>query len=155
MAEKPFDCDEISGALRVAVGDDIEETALAILSNVVRATPVGDPKLWRNPNSAPEGYVGGHARRNWLVTTLRPGNTVKGVEGRGGGEAAATSEAIREGEDKIEAAKTSLRRVYIQNNVPYIRRLNDGHSQQAGKNFVEKAIQAARALEDDGQEVLR
>lgn len=32
---------------------------------------------------------------------------------------------------------------YISNNLPYIQRLNDGYSQQAPANFVEKAIELA------------
>ncbi len=144
MAKK-FDASEISNQLRISVGDDIEEIGLAVLSNVVRATPVGNPTRWQNPQSAPPGYVGGHARRNWLVTTLRPGSSVKGVPGKGPGEAA-TQEAIAEGAGKIERAKTSLRRIYIQNAVPYIGRLNNGHSTAAPKNFVEKAVQAANQV---------
>jgi len=36
--------------------------------------------------------------------------------------------------------------VYITNNVPYITRLNDGHSSQAPKGFVQAAITAAVAM---------
>lgn len=35
--------------------------------------------------------------------------------------------------------------VFISNNVPYIRRLNEGHSQQAPAGFVEDSITAVRA----------
>lgn len=39
--------------------------------------------------------------------------------------------------------------IYIANNLPYIRRLNDGHSQQAPAGFVDKIIQRARSSVKD------
>ena len=34
--------------------------------------------------------------------------------------------------------------IYITNNVPYIRRLNDGHSKQQPAGFVERAVERGR-----------
>jgi hypothetical protein len=114
-----------------------------VLAAVVQATPVGDPKIWQNP-VAPAGYVGGHARRNWAVSTTRPVDTVKGNPGKGGGKGRATQQAISAGTKKIESYKVATRRIIIQNNVPYIVPLNNGHSTQAPINFVQTAVMAGR-----------
>lgn len=151
MATKPFDAVEIIESLENVTEDDVIEIALAALSNVVRATPVGNPTLWQNPGSAPPGYVGGHARRNWNVSLTSPKGGVVGSPGAGGGEGAATSEAIGTGRAAIERFKIPNRRIIIQNNVPYIVPLNNGHSTQAPANFVAKAVQAARTVGATGK----
>lgn len=144
MATKDFDSRETIVALSNVLEDDIVETALAALGNVVRATPVGNPTRWRNPQSAPPGYVGGHARRNWNVSIDKTSDFVKGTPGDGGGEGAATQDALQRGVPTIERMDPRTNsRIVIQNSVPYIGRLNDGHSQVAPVNFVEMAVQAA------------
>jgi len=154
MATKPFDALEIVESLENVTADDVVETALAVLANVVRGTPVGDPKIWQFPERAPEGYVGGHARRNWHVSLASPVNTVKGAEGAGPGKASATSEAITGGTNKAEQFTPEKRRIIIQNNVPYIQPLNNGHSTQAPKNFVAKAVQAGLTVNQNRREPL-
>lgn len=141
--QKPFDGVEIVESLVNEIELDIHKTALAVLSAVVRATPVGDPKIWQNP-VAPAGYVGGHARRNWAVSTAKPINQIRGTRGKGGGKGKATSQAIRQGTKRIESYSVRSRRIYIQNNVPYIVPLNNGHSTQAPQNFVQTAVMAGR-----------
>jgi hypothetical protein len=140
-------------SIRRVSDDEIQETALAALANVVRATPVGNPTRWQNPASAPPGYVGGHARRNWLVTIDRRSDATVGAPGRGPGLAGATQEAISDGEAQIRRARRP-RFIVIQNAVPYIGRLNAGHSTAAPANFVEKAVQAARITGSGGREPL-
>ena len=143
MAKK-YDAHETIVALSNVLEDDIAETALAALSNVVRATPVGDPKLWQNPGSAPPGYVGGHARRNWQVSLQASSDLIVGSPGSGLGAGGATAEAVNKGTNVIERANPrNTSRIIIQNSVPYIGRLNNGHSEQAPVNFVEMAVQAA------------
>ncbi len=154
MATKPFDALEIVESLENVTEDDVVESALAVLANVVRGTPVGDPKIWQNPASAPEGYVGGHARRNWHVSLSSPVNTVKGSAGAGPGKGAATSEAITAGTSKAERFTAQKARIIIQNNVPYIVPLNNGHSTQAPKNFVAKAVQAGLTVNQNRREPL-
>ena len=110
---------------------------------MVRGTPVGDPKIWQTP-SKPQGYAGGHARRNWNVSIGVPADVVRGTAGSGPGAGGATSEAISDGERIIDRFDVNKRRIIIQNNVPYIVPLNMGHSTQAPVNFVEKAVQAGR-----------
>lgn len=78
----------------------------------------------------------GRARYNWIIshkvvnTTQLPKPANKNVGG---------ATAIRNG--KIEIEKTQPYTVsYIQNNLPYINRLNEGWSQQRGARFVEAII---------------
>jgi hypothetical protein len=142
-ARKPFDADEIIEALDTEAGEDIQSTAIAVLSAVIVATPVGDPKIWQYPPKK-SGYVGGHARRNWAVSTARPIDQIRGKPGKGPGASGATSQALNQGKKRIESYSVQSKRIYIQNNVPYAVRLNEGHSTQAPANFVETAVMAGR-----------
>lgn len=132
---------------------------LGVSKGVIRGTPVGDPSQWlslrwhsawspgggasaptRNARSGPgklppslSGYVGGRARGNWQSSTINPVAGETGRIDKGGFE---TLQANR-------AALSSLRpysRSFLSNNVPYINRLNEGHSRQAPAGFVEGAI---------------
>lgn len=144
---KEYDPEEIVQSLTFEVTADIQRTALAVLRNVVVATPVGNPTLWQNPDSAPPGYVGGHARRNWAVSIGSPlqAGAVQGTAGRAKGAAAAEGAAMRKGKTVINQFDgVTDSRIIIQNNVPYIVTLNNGHSTQAPQNFVQKAVMQAR-----------
>ncbi len=100
--------------------------AKAVYQSVVTATPVGNPNIWREPDKAPKGYVGGNARRNWLV---------------GIGEARTdVVDAAEDGTAAINSAFGDGMEIHISNNVPYIVPLNEGHSHQAPAAFVEIAI---------------
>jgi hypothetical protein len=82
----------------------------------------------------------GRARANWQVTVGTPAN----------GETGSTSaqEALDRNKAVIDSYRaTSEQDLYVQNNVPYIKRLNEGWSAQAPAGFVEKGLMtAARAL---------
>lgn len=74
----------------------------------------------------------GWARGNWQVTTGSPATGVIG-----------SPDSVGDAGDVLSAlAGQNLldKRTYIVNNVPYIRALNAGHSKQAPKQFVEKAL---------------
>lgn len=141
MARKRFDALEIIESISGEAEDDIRRAAFAILSAVVVATPVGNPTLWQNPNP-PDGYVGGHARRNWLVSL---GNFTDNIEGEPG-DGGSGGNPISEGRAEIDKYNVLVTRLIIQNNVPYMTRLNDGHSTQAPENFVQTAVQAGRTV---------
>lgn len=144
--EIPFDPEEITRTVTLEFEKDIRETVFRALTNVVLGTPVGNPLLWQFPNSAPPGYVGGHARRNWLVGINRfPVNEVAGVDPGGG-------TAIASGRTVVATAKAN-QVVWLVNNTPYIARLNNGHSTQAPIGFVETAIDIAVNGRDDTKEI--
>ncbi len=135
---KPFDAIEISIQLQKALYDDVGETAFAILRNLITRSPVGEPENWMNPDAAPEGYVGGHFRRNWLVS----------IGGFNTTELAGTEEPIGftlgRGKGQINAFKAArAARLIIQNNVPYAHPLAQGHSLQADFPWVDEEIEFA------------
>lgn len=115
----------MSFAKSLQVGDYIanevnkEARALGInlLNGLTRVTPVDT----------------GRARGNWFVGISSPVRTID--NGR-----TATS-AVIEGVSKINTAKAiEYPEIVISNNLPYIERLDDGHSTQAPKKFVESEI---------------
>jgi len=110
------------------IGQDIERNAdiavrrcaLAIDATVVLATPVDT----------------GRARGNWQVTLDNPAVTV-------------TDQLSPSGRESVEQGKSAIAQykggrpeaaIHITNNLPYIGKLNEGHSAQAPAGFVEKAI---------------
>lgn len=129
--------------IQISVGRNVAEASFAALSAVTLATPVGNPTLWQNPESAPPGYVGGRARGNWQVGI--------GIENEG-----ETGQVDPTGASTVSNGRAILvgyklgQRVIINNNVPYIGRLNTGSSAQAPAGFVEKAVQAAVRKSQEG-----
>jgi hypothetical protein len=109
----------------------VRRCALATDAAVVLATPVDT----------------GRARANWQVECNTPAT----------GTTAATSKSGRE---SIDAGKTKIAQykggtpnaaIYITNNLPYIGRLNEGHSAQAPAGFVEQAAMVGvRAVHSAG-----
>lgn len=105
----------------------VRKVALAVDATVVIATPVDE----------------GRARSNWQVNLDEPASgTVEpyapGKEGSTGGENSRA--AIEQGKAKIANYGNANTAIHITNNLPYIKRLNDGWSAQAPAGFVEQAI---------------
>ena len=111
--------------------------ALAIDQAVVLATPVDT----------------GRARSNWLVSlgdarddeiepydNARSGATYLGSDPSRFNETANANAAIEQAKGVIAKSRIGVP-IHITNNVPYIQKLNEGHSVQAPVQFVEKAIQ--------------
>lgn len=98
----------------------VRRVGLAVDATVVLATPVDT----------------GRARGNWQVETNSiPSGTVEVLDKSG-------ALAIEQGKAKIAGYKggTPSACIAIANNLPYIGKLNDGHSAQAPAGYVEKAI---------------
>jgi len=135
-----FDADEIARSLDVSYTQVIRETALLFLQSVTIATPVGNPSRWA-PQSLPPppGYVGGRARGNWQVSIGGPETSELDVIDKSGGP------TIARGNTRIKAYRKGSRftSIFIQNNVPYINRLNNGHSKAMAAGFVERAAAVA------------
>lgn len=111
----------------------VKRAALAIDQAVVVGTPVDE----------------GTARSNWLVALGAPDRRQIGayVPGKalGQSESGNLEGALAQGRAVIAQRKEG-QDVYISNNLPYIKELNDGTSAQAPPNFIEKAIMAASAV---------
>lgn len=109
----------------------VKKAAFAIDAQVVVATPVDT----------------GRARSNWVVglngpVTEEVTNFPKGKNKST--KQAATQKAINDGSFRI-LQHLEGQSIYISNNLNYIMKLNQGTSDQAGKNFVEKSIAAGVA----------
>ncbi len=146
MAEIPFDPREIANALEEVLLEDFGETAAAILRNVITGSPVGNPSAWKSTDfgrlAGPPGYVGGHFKRNWVVSI--GGFSTAEVDGEDitGGPTLASGLAVVE---NFKRAKLGVNLV-IQNNVPYANRLALGHSQQRDAGWVDEEIDAALSI---------
>lgn len=133
MAKKPFNVREIMVDLNTSVSDDMRKTGLRVLTAEVFATPVKT----------------GHARANWHPTIGTPNNGELDAEDRAGGATIAAGARVLARYPK----EGKLPPIYVQNAVPYIEALNNGHSKQAPAGFVEKAVQAAVSLGHDRVEL--
>jgi hypothetical protein len=90
----------------------------------------------------------GRARSNWIVSIDQPASATVGPyspgQGLGVGETANAQAALNQAAAQIDRFRLGANRsIFISNNLPYIERLNDGHSAQAPAGFVESAVQAA------------
>lgn len=93
-----------------------------------------DKQLRRSPRQGGTPVLTGHARANWVPSVTQPfmGEADKADEGaHDAGVGAALSYRLGQGN------------LWLANNAPYIRRLNDGWSEQAGIGFIERAIDLA------------
>lgn len=110
-----------------AVSKVVRKVALLVDTGVVLGTPVDT----------------GRARANWQVSVGRPAEGVlpappsPSVGQQAALKQAQTALASYAGGEGVE--------IHITNNLPYIRRLNDGWSKQAPAGFVETAVAAGVA----------
>ena len=106
----------------------IRTVCLDIGTSLVEKTPVGDASYWKS--KPPPGYVGGHARGNWSHSEgAQVIQEIEGVDPSGGGSINRIAASV-----PIKAAGKVH---YIQNSVPYIQALENGHSRQAPNGMVE------------------
>jgi hypothetical protein len=118
-----FRASEIVSTLTKEIQLVREQIGVAFMQDIVTRTPVDT----------------GHARRNWQANYGAPnGNELPGVDRAG-------SNTVTNGVTKIKVGRTknAFIPLVIENNVPYIGRLNDGWSRQAPAQFVELAIRRA------------
>ena len=111
-------------AKRFSINTDqaIKKIALDVDKSVVLATPVDT----------------GRARANWQASINSPIDTVSSDSDSSGGKTISQAQAAI-------ATYRSGDTIHITNNLPYIKRLNEGWSKQAPAGFVDKAVQTAGA----------
>jgi hypothetical protein len=107
----------------------MRKTVITVASAVALRTPVAT----------------GRARANWRTNiggplTSQVTTFPAGTNGSTG--AAAAGQAINDATTKMAGYSKSGVPIYISNNLPYIDRLNKGHSKQAPAAFIESAIMA-------------
>lgn len=104
------------------VGKRLRIISMALLSEIVQRSPVGNPDLWKG--KAPPGYTGGGFRANNQVSIGSPDySDLPDVDKSGG-------PTLQKGSAVIAQAKP-FAVIYIQNNRPYAEELENGHSTQA------------------------
>lgn len=96
--------------------------AMAMLGEIVSKSPVGSPSLWKSP--PPPGYTGGRFRGSHIVSIGAPvyAQTTK-IDKNG-------TETVAEGGRQLSGLEP-FTVIYIQTNLPYAERIEDGHSTQA------------------------
>jgi len=110
----------------------MKKAALAVDQTVVMATPVDT----------------GRARSNWIVSLGSPSGETRdpyaplpqGQDPSKLGESGNAQGAISHAKEVVAFHKEGP--ICVTNNLPYIERLNEGYSSQAGAMFVEEAVQA-------------
>lgn len=100
--------------------------ALSLFRAVVKASPVGNPDLWRS--SAPEGYAGGRFRANWMCSL-------------NGLDKTTTTSTNQAGALSLISNKTSASKphdtICLSNSLPYAIKLEyEGHSSQTPNGMV-------------------
>ncbi len=95
--------------------------AMALLNEIVLRSPVGNPDLWKRP--PPPGYAGGRFRGSHIVSIGEPVYTVTTKIDPAG------AETISRGANQLSGLEP-FTTVFIQTNLPYAERLEDGHSTQ-------------------------
>ena len=83
----------------------------------------------------------GWARANWVPRVGRPIEEPVGAPGAGG--VAEAQGAAAAGVGSIFGYRLSRGAVFVTNNVPYIERLNEGHSAKEPAAFVQRCIRQA------------
>ena len=108
----------IDDDLEDMVNQEVRALSLNLLIGLVKTTPVDT----------------GRAKGNWFVSPSRKSNRT--IE-----QFRKSRQAISQGTATIHSViNEKFPNITLSNNLPYIERLNDGHSKQAPKKFIETEI---------------
>lgn len=128
MADPTGDVRLVVRALNRFAEKHIKIITLDATANLIEDTPVDT----------------GWASNNWVPSIGSPSSFVGDVKDPQPSDVSTARAASDSGVAQVATGyKLPMGSVFISNNVPYIRRLNDGHSKQAPKKFVEAAITRA------------
>lgn len=117
-----FDPSAFSAKVSDDVGKRLRIISMALLTEIVQRSPVGNPDLWMSP--APKGYTGGSFRASHIVSIGSPDYSEPSSPDKVG------TKTIQQGSAVIAQGKP-YSVIYIQSNLPYSERLENGHSKQA------------------------
>lgn len=121
-----------------ATQETVKVAAIELFSGVITSSPVGNPSLWKNPNSVPEGYVGGSFRSNWYLTQYTP--SVKYDKDKNQKESFLISELTKKISTKYSEQWT------LTNNAPYAERIENGWSSQAEAGVIAPNVSRVNEL---------
>lgn len=102
----------------------VRGVVIEIADRIITRSPVGDATKWKQPGSAPAGYVGGHFRHNWQYGFgSAPSGEIGGV--------------ANDAKARIEGAVSRDGGMHwIVNNTPYAERIESGWSKQQPQGIV-------------------
>lgn len=109
-----------------------EEVAREIVKDLANVTPVDTSK----------------ALSNWVTTIGAPSASnidAYSVGDKGSTQSTSAAETIAQAENALQAKRPG-QTIYITNNLPYIKRLNEGYSKQEPAGFVERAVLIGRIV---------
>jgi hypothetical protein len=115
-----------------------KKIAIDLFSAIIEKNPVGNPSLWAESSlPAPKGYVGGRSRANWQISITPPpdGDGTDDVDEGAVTGAPVDPSQLADGLGAMASAEFGGT-IWIFNNVVYIKRLEDGWSQQAPAGMV-------------------
>lgn len=119
----------IQDELYETVEKSMRSVVLSFMRNVTLASPVDT----------------GRFRANWVASNYTPDDGIYPNR-------KSLSAALNRARQEVKSFTfTGSQVMYINNNLPYAARLNDGYSKQAGKFFVERAAQQAGINVKDGE----
>lgn len=108
----------------------VRAAGMELLKRVIEKSPVGDPSMWKNPESAPEGYVGGRFKANWNVAIGSIDHGISAPPDKSGASAISRGTGIA-----MSFPMGAV--VFITNSMPYSRRIEyDAWSKQASAGVV-------------------
>ncbi len=135
MAQKiTLQIKRVDATMVEGISRKVAETAFAAFSAIIIASP----------------HDTGHFRQNWQVSlNERKTNELEGTDKSG-------QNTIRKGQPvfaNYEMSRgESANKIIFSNNVPYAKRLNEGHSKQAASGYVQRALRAGiKALGTSGK----
>ena len=126
------DVDKLGEKIAQSASDHAVKTALTIVGDLVYHTPVDTSQ----------------ALSNWDVTIGAPATDPHGPYSagkHGSTQRQSAAQALAVAKETLKDKKPG-QTIYIANNLPYIRRLNEGHSQQVPAGFVERALLLGRKM---------
>ena len=120
----------------------VRAITMKIDNKLVQRSPVGDAKYWKH--KPPPGYAGGRFRANWQLSIGSPSAGVRDLIDKDGSATIAAHGSV------ISTAKAGDV-IYLVNNLPYAKRIEEGWSRQAPigvvgltvlefQNIVDKAV---------------
>jgi len=118
----------------------VRAITMKVDNKLVQRSPVGDAKYWKH--KPPPGYTGGRFRANWQLSIGSPSAGVRDLIDKDG------SATIAAHGSTISAAKAGDV-IYLVNNLPYAKRIEEGWSRQAPVGVVMLTVVEFRTIVDD------
>ena len=118
----------------------VRAASMELLKRVIEKSPVGDPTMWKNNESAPKGYVGGRFKANWNVAVGSIDHGTNAPADKSGDSAMSRGKGIA-----MSFPMGAV--VFITNSMPYSRKIEyDAWSKQASAGVVRITVMEYREI---------